>query len=541
LISRQVYKPDREFQLVGGMIMNNDCLAAAYHRYSSGELKRKHFTRYFQPVFTWLIQYYSRHEGAPGTTIQKIFETRGGSLPSETRELVEEYLDNLAEDYRESETEPDYIRNEILPDFIRERAITLKVDNIQALLDREEYGKAEELLLEYESVAEEEQDEQLGTLLPFTEEDVEIGMDDKVKEQIAYRFKGDLDRLVGPLCKTWLVAVTGIEKSGKSYVMNEIGYDAALNQGQKVLVINIELSEQLARQRNYRRISLTGSKQAVGKNGRYLVSPVIDCENNQYHTCQVLKKMLNKTPLFRSPDEEVDFGDRKKWRTCTKCRDDPSIRKNARKTKRFLPAIWFERSKKKIRKTTEQRVMKGLKNNRMRRLKNFRMRCFPRFSVTFDEVEQYIKRYSEKHDWHPDIVIFDYLDILAPERGAREYRHDIDAKWKKAAGLASRLNCLVITADQATKAGRTQYQLDQMSTSESKTKDSHLDIRIAINQTDEEKRLEITRASVLFHRHEPFSVRREVLITQRLATSQPLLDYVFVNSGPKKKYRVTKE
>lgn len=538
MISRKIYKPDREFTLVGGMIMNKEVLSAAYSRYRNGELSRKHFTKYFQPVFTWLIQYYARHNGAPGTAIQKVFNTRKHSLNKTTMDLVEEYLDALAENYRESDTEKDYITREILPDFIREREISQKLEKIQDKLDKEDYTGAESIISEFNPISDEEESEDLGTIIPFTKEDLKVGFDEKNKEQVAFRFRGDLDRLIGPLCKTWLVAITGTEKSGKSYLMNEIAFIAALEQRKKVLIINLELSEQLARQRNYRRISLTASKKSVGLDGKKITTPIIDCENNQFHTCKVLKRMPNKKPMFRNTEEIISYQNKNKWKICTKCRNQLDIRKNAAKTKRFIPAIWFEKSEKKIRITNKLRVKRALKDNKMLRLKNMRFRCFPRFSVTFDEVEQYIYRYIEKHKWHPDIIIFDYFDILAPEKGLKEYRHNIDSIWKKGAGLAGKLNCLVITADQAIKAARTQYRLDQMSTSESKTKDAHLDVRIGINQTDIEKNFEIIRSNVLFHRHEPFSIEREVIITQRLSTSQPILDSCFIPYGAKKKYRI---
>ena len=116
-------------------------------------------------------------------------------------------------------------------------------------------------------------------------------------------------------------------------------------------------------------------------------------------------------------------------------------------------------------------------------------------------------------------------------------RIDVDRKWKKASRMTGEMNCLVVTADQATKTSRTQYVLDQMSTSESKTKDGHLDVRVAINQTDDEKELGIARMGVLFHRHIMFSLKQEILVTQRLATAEPMRDNtkLFYRG---KKYRV---
>lgn len=170
---------------------------------------------------------------------------------------------------------------------------------------------------------------------------------------------------------------------------------------------------------------------------------------------------------------------------------------------------------------------------------NFRVKCFPRYSVNFDEVRAFIFRYIEKFKWNPDILIIDYVDILAQQDP--DTRMDVDKKWKKASQIAGELNCLVINADQAVKAARTQYMLDKNSTSESKTKDAHLDVRIALNQTDEEKEVGVARINVLFHRHKDFNGRDEIMILQRIATSEPILDNVRIFHQKERKWQVSRK
>lgn len=531
MITREVINPENEYTLLGAMVMDTEVMSSAYNRYKAGSLKTKHFTGSFRPIFRWLVSYYSDHRKAPKTTIQKIFETRKYSLNTETRELVEDYLDRLAEEYSEHgmETDPDFVRKELLLDFIREKEIIDRIDKAQQRLDSGRFEDAERIISTYPLITADEEDDELGTIIPYTLEDVEEGMEWENQLQEAFRFTGDLHRMVGPMFKTWLVAVTGIEKSGKSYVLQEIAYNAALYQKKKVLVINLELSKPIVRNRLWRRISRSANKRYAGK----VVMPILDCENNQHHTCKVRSRHRNKKGLFRSPDEVVSFYKmRKRWNICTKCREDSSIRANAARTKKFIPALWFKQQH--IREITEQSIKRAIRKKRLNRVSNLRIKCFPRFSITFDEARDYIMRYCDRKKWHPDIIIFDYLDILGTEPGTSEGRIDIDRKWKKASGLAGELDTLVFTADQSTKIGRTQYALDQMSTSESKTKDSHLDVRLAINQGSDEKDLGLARFNVVFHRHEMFNVMREVLVTQRLATADPIVDNTFFIDRAKK-------
>ena len=536
MIRREVVNPESEYSLLGMMIMNDEVMSSAYSRYKSGALKTRHFTEHYKPVFRWLVRYYNEHQKAPKSTIQKIYEKRKVSLSKEKQDIVKDYLERLSEEY-EPETNPDYIRKEVLPDFIRERELDQRIQKAQMELDSGDYSKAERTISTYQVVPSEDEDAELGTITPYTLEDVTYGFDPANKLKEAFRFSGDMHRLVGPLCASWLVAIAGTEKAGKSYILQEIGYEAALYQKKKVLVINIELSAPVARNRLWRRISKTANKRYAGWSHK----PLLDCQNNQYHTCladSVKIKRMNKKPLFRTQDETISINSitkNHKWKVCTKCKDDNSSRKNAAKNKRFVPAIWYKKVK--VREITELRVKNAIRNKKFSNLSNFRMKCFPRFTVTFTETKDYIMRYIDKTGWKPDIIIYDYLDILLPE-GNLEGRFAVDDVWKRASGLAGELDCLVFTADQSTKGGRIQYALDQMSTSESKTKDSHLDVRIAFSNTDDEKDLGLIRSNVVFHRHELFNVRREVLLTQRIATAQPMLDNAFFPDRGKK-FRIT--
>jgi len=537
MIRREKVESNSEFIIISYMIMDKEVLSSSFRRYKSGELKTRHFTKDFQRIFRWLIRYYSKHKKPPKKTIQNLYEKYKKNINKENQEIIEEYLDRVAEEYinyQDENIDPEFVKKEILPDFMRERELSERIERAQIKLDTGKYNEAEKIISTYAKVNDEEEEKDLGIIIPYTSKDVKKELSEKKQEKnIVYRFDGDLGRLIGPLQKSWLVAITGIEKSGKSYVLQEIGYDAALYQNQKVLHISLELSKTLSRNRAWRRISTTGNRRDPK-----FIYPIFDCENNQFNICRKKKKKpKNKKPLFRSSDEIVSYFERKKWTICDDCRFDKKIRKNAAKRKRFVPTIWFDDMR--IRKVTKKRVIKSIHENRMMRLSNYRVKCFPRYSVTFDEVYEYILRYIDKTGWKPTIILFDYIDILDKEPENLQERIDVDRKWKKASKLAGELNCLVFNADQATKASRTQYALDKMSTSESKTKDAHLDLRIALNKTDDEGDLGIARMGVIFHRHEEFNVKREVLLTQRLTTSQPILDNVRIFDRGKK-YRVVK-
>lgn len=542
MITREKVNVENELLILSHMIMDDAVCASVYHRYKTGDLRTGHFTKDYKTIFRWVLRHFKKHGKAPKFSIQNIFENRSKNLPTERKLLTEAYLERLADDFADSQEEgldSDYVRSEVLPDFMREREIHYRLEKAQEHLERGQYEEAEELVATYQPVLIEEEDENLGIIMPLTRDDLQAASDDAFNEgDVVYRFEDNqaaLASILGHLRRGWLVAVTGIEKAGKSYILEEIGYQAALYQNRKVLKINLELSEALQRERLWKRISGSTDAWQSGDN----IYPVLDCENNQFCTCKWKDKKAffkNKESLFPNPSVAHTYKPKTNWSTCDDCRRRP-IRKNQRLSKRFIPTIYFDHSKlKSVSKKVVRRAMR--KSAKYANLENYRVKCFPRFSVTFDEVRSYILRYIEKSKWHPDIILLDYLDIMAQEH--QEIRIDVDNKWKNASKLAGELNCLVINADQANKAARTAYAIDKTSTSESKTKDGHLDIRLGINQMPHERELNIARMNTLFHRHFDFNENREVLITQRLEVSQPILDSTRIYERHKK-YRINNE
>jgi replicative DNA helicase len=527
------------------MIMDKEVCDAAWRRYKASELKSIYFGGYEKRIFQWIIQYYEQTGRCPKTGILQIWERKKKAFKrKEQRELIEQMLQTLSSDFEYFEddgVDPKDVIVYDIPNLIRENEIQLRMTKIEKLISDGEYDKAAEIMRQIPDIDNDEtEDENMGTIMPMTFSDIDKSASaGGLEAEVAYQFDGDLGRMIGPLRKGWLVAVTGKEKAGKSFLLDEIGYDAALYQGKKVLKINLELSETLQRSRTQKRISLTCDPHQAGR----IIYPVLDCENNQYGSCRIphmAKILKRKGPLISGPNEIASFEDRRSWTVCTDCHNNPKVRRNAHKTKRFIPCIWFDRSR--VRELKPRYVKRALRGHRKASLENFRIRCFPRFSKTFEEIKSYILRYIEKMQWMPDIIILDYVDIFANsgQSSDENMRHEVDRKWKQASQLAGELDCLVINADQATKAGRSQYQLDQMSTSESKTKDAHLDIRLALNQTDTEKKLGIARIGILFHRHQEFAILNEVLVTQRLATSQPILENTRIYEK-EKKYSVIQE
>lgn len=506
LVREELEQTD-EWILVSFMIMDDDVMANFYSRYKNKEIRVKQFDGGLRDIVRWCISYYKEYEQAPKRAIQRLFNKNRKKL-GDDKEIVEKTLERLSDEYEEYQTDDsldtEYVIRTILYDFIIEK----KVERLKDQLEDSDPEEAEDVIKEYNA-----------TIKDGSEGDEVIRLSKKLYKEIeeeseggkeAFRFPNILNGLVGPLEQGWLVAVTGVEKSGKSFLTQEIAFQAAIHQKKKVLIMNFELNRRMQGTRLLRRISGTTNREDAG----ITYVSIIDCKLNQWNKCKRYKrkKPLNKRPLFMNSDDTANYMKRQRWQICEK------------RCEYFEPAIWITTEK--IRAESRIRISKAFKNEYYGMpTKNLSFICRPRFSTTFDEAKDIIRRRVDKTGEKFDIIAFDYLDILAHE-GSDE-RISIDRIWKKAAGFAEELDCLIITPDQATKAYRNRPLLDQMSTTETKTKDAHLDVRLAINQTEQEMALGIVRFSVLFHRHKKFYPKRQILLTQKLATANPMVDCVY--------------
>lgn len=522
MYKKKIVPSDKELTIISFMIMRTEVLEFFYHKYKDGDIKTKYFGEYFRPIIRWLIMYYGEYKKAPKNMISQVFKQKSKSL-GDAMELVEEYLHKASELYSEIEEEAfdsEYIIKEVLVNFVREQQTNLLIEKLSGQLETCQYENIGQTLSKHKIIASEPAKEALQADIPYSREAIfEYREYQRSGGDSLFRLDGALGQLIGDISKKKFYAITGIEKTGKTRFMIDIAYTASMVFGLKVLWINLEMPKDDIREIFWQILTGCVAEREYATNLTY---PVFDCLNNQLCRCGNREKQLNRNKLFDITSGKLtSFEENMSWKICTKCRE--IRRKRYKKTKQFIPAIWFNKSK--FHMLSSSKVLKILKKDitKIRKFKNIRTKTFPRLSATLTDVIDFTKNYAKKHSWDPDIIFFDYLDILAPQEGALLDRQNIDFIWKKAAGLAQEFDCAIITADQAAKAARNKRSLGQGDTSESKTKDAHIDMRITLNMTEEEQELGLQRVGVIFRRKGRI-YQSQVMTLQRRETADSMLD-----------------
>jgi len=150
--------------------------------------------------------------------------------------------------------------------------------------------------------------------------------------------------------------------------------------------------------------------------------------------------------------------------------------------------------------------------------------CYPTRGINIAGIKNEINNLAHYKKFYPDVVVIDYLDILAPEPfSSKDIRHRIDETWAVARGLAQEINGVVVTASQGNR-GTFSKDIDEEGVAEDIRKLAHVTHMIALNQTKEDKRNCVMRMSMLSAREEEFFVDDEVVVTYQYGIGKAYLD-----------------
>jgi hypothetical protein len=212
----------------------------------------------------------------------------------------------------------------------------------------------------------------------------------------------------------------------------------------------------------------------------------------------------------------MGLGKNKRYIPCCACKGNDN--------NEYKASYWFEKfDKKKLSQPSLEEVQKKIKHFDRMYSTNLEFYSSSKFKTTSQNVFDILDTLEHQKSFRPDIVIEDYIDVRL-SNSTKEKRHAVDEEWKITSAIAQERGILWITPDQANAQARSTESITTSQTSESKTKDAHIDIRLTLNRTANEREDGVARMSVLFHRERQYSENKEVLIMQHIGTGQPLLD-----------------
>jgi len=502
-----------ERKIVTAMIMSGRCIRA----FRNQDCNRFFQTRFARIIADWCFKYFEKYETAPKSQIANIFEVESDYLEQDVADMVERYLESLSQEFENTNHFNAQYWIDYSEEYFRNRSYKELAKEISKAADSGDAKKAEEVYAGFKHVQ---------VAMP---EGVDVFDQDHItdhrlaveEDKGAYLFKmpGALGELLGDIERDTFFGFLSREKAGKSWLLMELGF-RGVREGCNV--VSFDVGDMTERQSDNRYYSYLTSKPFKDRyEGRYW-KPVLDCLWNQEGSCDegcsdnVVKYDDKDRPYFNKMYKEA-----RDHVPCTKCKG----------TKRFRGSVWWKKERlkkwtwKEVREKTawfEHRFRKG----------SFRRVNRPMSSTRASDIESWILLNHDRTGIIPDVVLIDYADILLPENGRVEFRHQENEKWRMLRRISQKYHCAVITATQSDAAGYKKRSLDLMNFSEDKRKYGHVTHFYAINKTKTEEDHGISRIGALLLREDEMAIIREVTLLQALRKGRPYVASFF-GSYPK--------
>lgn len=457
------YQSDEERTILTAMIVNDRVLTQV-HACLKGE--RKPFrSRWCNLVGGWCVDHVARWGKAPRGTIQTLF----GSFAQESKDedtvaLVEKFLSTLSENYKalSKEINEDYVLDMASRFFNRVKMNRLS-EQISEELEKNDSDSAYGRISAFTPI-------QLATtdvIDVFTDQQAWLDTLTQREDNTLIHYPKDLGDFFGDsLERDAFVAFLAPEKRGKTFWLIDMAYRAVQSKRKTLLYSVGDMSK-----------------------GQMMRRLIVRAARRPYAAVSVT---VPKGKIY------VDKG---------------TLRIKGG-TERFENYI----TKKELLEAQKRIQLKSASKQSL-----LKLRCTPNSTTRVADIDADIQQLI-KEGWVPDVIVVDYMDILAAESStAEDYRHTINESWKAMRRLSQKYHCLVVTATQADAASYEVKTLRRSNFSEDKRKFSHVTGMVGINQTEEEKRVGVYRLNWVIRRESDFLESKCIYTAGCLAVANPAI------------------
>ena len=460
---------------------------------------------YAKQVISWCLQYFDKYEKAPGEDIQDIFNRFARKDPDDVKvELIAEFLESISDEFEQaSKFNVDYLLDQTEHRF-KVKALENLTQDIRAELLEDNVLEAEALLSQFKRPGRPSE----SGINPFTNEEAIYDAFEEERDPLI-KLPGALGQMLNDeLVRDAFVSYMGHEKVGKTFMLQELAIWALKSRSN---VAFFAVGDMTKRQMIRRKLIRITGKSDLRKYCGELLIPVLDCERNQSDKCT----HRHRQSSCGLEDAESFEDAPAKYKPCTHC--------EKHHPHKFKGAVWYKERPPVDPLTWREGLDKG--ERFMSRVKgvDYKLIAYPNSTVNVDDLEAQLDIWEHFEDFVADVIIVDYADILAPQPGNREFRHQQNETWKALRRLSQKRHALVITATQTDAASYEVETLRQHHFSEDKRKYSHVTGMLGINQMESEKEVGIMRLNWVMLREGDFIVNRTVKLLQSLQTGRPFL------------------
>lgn len=437
---------------------------------------------YSKTIASWCLEYYKKYEEAPFRQIQQIYEyeNRKGNIEEDEIDLIEKLLDNINQQYEEGDNFNVNFYVDEAEKYFNKIILEKLANNILAEVENDNINKAQQLHTEFKN-------------LTLTSSNAIDPLNNQEKLQAAFEnhskplflLPGTFGEILNEhLVRASFVAFQGPEKSGKTFLLNHLVLEALRN---RLRVAYFQLGD-LTEEQTIVRLSISLAKKSNKK--KYcnsFVRPIKFIEGGKRN--KNLENILPDEYGIKHIQENIE--EELCWREAWK------INQNF------------------------------YKKYRIRKNKYFKLITAPGDTMNIVKIDSKLDRLHLEENFTPDVVVFDYMDLLCAEDSREVGRDKINGNWMAAKALCNKRKFLLISATQADAESYDGSLQTKKNFSNDKRKYSHTNATIGMNQTDEEKKCGVNKLNVLVAREGEFLTNRPCLILQSLRQGLPVIDSIW--------------
>ncbi len=450
-------------------------------------------------ISRWCFNYYTEYGKSPSDVLEAIFIAEKAKLKESDQQLVSEFLRTISRDYMENPPNEEYIAAQAV-EYLRKQKILNLAKEMQGVLELGgEASKAEALMSSYKSV---------GNNVPIAKNMFSASFMSSVfdaQETPLLEFSGALGRFIGPLQRGYLFGLIGKGKVGKTTWLMRFAAQAVMRK-LRVVFFSLEMTAEQMGLRFAQHFGSYGKPNDIAE-FEYRI-PALDCRLNQENNCTLTVRTCRE----EMPREEYQMD--QLYLPCSACR--------YQSRSSFTPRIYYV---KEVRPTINRFLAR-------RQIDQFQMQygpdalqivAYPAYSATMKDISAELD-ILEYGGFIPDVIIIDYPDILAPENFKADKLDQINEIWMKLKAMSQTRKCLVFAPTQGSRQSFKKSLIDPTDVPWDIRKLAHVDLMVGLNQTDYEKKEQITRLNIIAHRWEEYLPNRVYVSLQQLKIAQPELD-----------------
>lgn len=259
--------------------------------------------------------------------------------------------------------------------------------------------------------------------------------------------------------------------------------------------------------------------------------PVPDCAHNAAGTCPILmgaepRQIKDWKVLIRDGAERMDLAEGRAegsrtvsgglYQPCCRCfpRND-GTKEDAEKRRRWKSAIWWRVEEFPL---VDRETLEGVRSrfDLMHPNGGLRVASYGAGELTVEGIYELLDTLDRTEGFVPQVIVIDYADLMKQEKG-RDSDKDHDGMrriWEGLRALTSKLCLLLITATQTNREGGDVETHTVRTIGRCAKAADNCTWFLTLNQTVQERRAKVFRASMLFAREGDYDPEHQTLCCQ---------------------------